>query len=494
MGDPLRHLRARSAAWPSWRPTRTSVDACGSSARRSWRSGCSTRWRSSSPAPAPSRRWPTASSGTRSARWAPCRRWCSPSTPTTSCGRSPGTGGAGTARTSSRRSRSASDLPGAVAAREGTHKHYRSRAEILAAFPDLAGYYPTERSLHLLSLHRDGSDVRPAGAHLPPGHVLGRRGRFPALARGSTDQCGGAGGGAAGPGRRHPAHGAAGRGVHDPVAQPGPGDHRRGGRPAPGAPLRRLVLAAAAARRPARDAGRAAPRPRDHRVGALRHERLPDPDGRSHRGAERRPHGAQRDLPVHPRRAGRGHRRQRGAPGDPAAPGVHQRDRRTADRTRRRRRGGDADPRGVGAPLQRRGPGVPGGDERPGGPRPRHGGDVRAAVPAPGRRHPGRGGRPAGDPGATPRADRSDLAVGPLPLRGGRGAGRRRPLRGGPGAVVGAAAGRRRPWQGPLGGPHGDRGAGRVPRRRRRVRATSRTWRGRSTGGSRRTCWTPRSS
>ena len=49
-----------------------------------------------------------------------------------------------------------SDLPGAVAAREGTHKHYRSRAEILAAFPDLAGYYPTERSLHLLSLHRDG--------------------------------------------------------------------------------------------------------------------------------------------------------------------------------------------------------------------------------------------------------------------------------------------------------------------------------------------------
>ena len=97
------------------------------------------------------------------------------------------------------------------------------------------------------------------------------------------------------------------------------------------------------------------------------HRRLPDPHGRAHRGANVVRTGRERDLPVHPRRAGRGDRRQRGAPGDPAAPGVHQRDRRPADRTRRRRRGGDADPRGVGAPLQRRGPRVPGGDGRPGG-------------------------------------------------------------------------------------------------------------------------------
>jgi serine phosphatase RsbU (regulator of sigma subunit) len=49
-----------------------------------------------------------------------------------------------------------SDVPGAVAARERADVHYRSVAEIEAAFPDLAGYYDGERSLHMLPLHRDG--------------------------------------------------------------------------------------------------------------------------------------------------------------------------------------------------------------------------------------------------------------------------------------------------------------------------------------------------
>ena len=111
------------------------------------------------------------------------------STPTTCCGPSPGTGGAGTARTSTRRSRSASDLPGAVAAREGTDVHYRSVKEIVAAFPDLAGYYPTDRSLHLLPLHRDGRTYGLLALTFPPDLVHGRRGRLPPLARGRPDQC-----------------------------------------------------------------------------------------------------------------------------------------------------------------------------------------------------------------------------------------------------------------------------------------------------------------
>ena len=40
----------------------------------------------------------------------------------------------------------AGDLPGAVALRERTDVHYRSLAEIEAAFPALVGYYPTERT------------------------------------------------------------------------------------------------------------------------------------------------------------------------------------------------------------------------------------------------------------------------------------------------------------------------------------------------------------
>ena len=47
-----------------------------------------------------------------------------------------------------------SDLPGAVAVREDRDIHYRSVTEIVAAFPDLAGYYTTDRSLHLLPLQR----------------------------------------------------------------------------------------------------------------------------------------------------------------------------------------------------------------------------------------------------------------------------------------------------------------------------------------------------
>ncbi|MCW2817090.1 MAG: hypothetical protein JWN84_4545 [Nocardioides sp.] len=48
-----------------------------------------------------------------------------------------------------------SHLPGAVAVREGVDVHYRSRKDILRTFPDLADYYPEDRSLHLLPLRRD---------------------------------------------------------------------------------------------------------------------------------------------------------------------------------------------------------------------------------------------------------------------------------------------------------------------------------------------------
>jgi len=61
-----------------------------------------------------------------------------------------------------------SDLPGAVAAREGTDVHYRSVKEIVAAFPDLAGYYSTGRSLHLLPLHRDGTTYGLLAITFPP--------------------------------------------------------------------------------------------------------------------------------------------------------------------------------------------------------------------------------------------------------------------------------------------------------------------------------------
>jgi serine phosphatase RsbU (regulator of sigma subunit) len=61
------------------------------------------------------------------------------------------------------------DLPGAMAARERVDMHYRSRTEIVTAFPDLAGYYPTDRSLHLLPLHREATTYGLLALTFPPG-------------------------------------------------------------------------------------------------------------------------------------------------------------------------------------------------------------------------------------------------------------------------------------------------------------------------------------
>lgn len=63
----------------------------------------------------------------------------------------------------------ASDVPGAVAVREGTDLHYRSVQEIEAAFPALAGYYPTDLSLHLLPLRRDERTLGLLALTFPPG-------------------------------------------------------------------------------------------------------------------------------------------------------------------------------------------------------------------------------------------------------------------------------------------------------------------------------------
>lgn len=61
-----------------------------------------------------------------------------------------------------------SDMPGAVAVRERTDIHYRSLREIVAAFPDLDGYYSTGRSLHLLPLHRDDTTYGLLALSFPP--------------------------------------------------------------------------------------------------------------------------------------------------------------------------------------------------------------------------------------------------------------------------------------------------------------------------------------
>ena len=61
-----------------------------------------------------------------------------------------------------------SDVPGAVAVREGRDVHYRSLKEILVAFPDLAGYYDTNRSLHLLPLQRGGTTYGLLAITFPP--------------------------------------------------------------------------------------------------------------------------------------------------------------------------------------------------------------------------------------------------------------------------------------------------------------------------------------
>ena len=60
------------------------------------------------------------------------------------------------------------DLPGAVAVRERRDIHYRSAKEIEAAFPDLAGYYPTDRSLHLLPLQREDRTYGLLAITFPP--------------------------------------------------------------------------------------------------------------------------------------------------------------------------------------------------------------------------------------------------------------------------------------------------------------------------------------
>ena len=62
-----------------------------------------------------------------------------------------------------------SDLPGAVAVREGRDIHFRSLEEIVAAFPALATYYRTDRSLHLLPLQRDGRRHGLLAITFPPG-------------------------------------------------------------------------------------------------------------------------------------------------------------------------------------------------------------------------------------------------------------------------------------------------------------------------------------
>jgi serine phosphatase RsbU (regulator of sigma subunit) len=50
------------------------------------------------------------------------------------------------------------DLPGARAARERRPRHYRDRVAIEAEFPQLRGYYPDDRSLHVLPLvHHDAA-------------------------------------------------------------------------------------------------------------------------------------------------------------------------------------------------------------------------------------------------------------------------------------------------------------------------------------------------
>jgi serine phosphatase RsbU (regulator of sigma subunit) len=50
-----------------------------------------------------------------------------------------------------------SPMPGALAIRQGGDLHYRSLAEIEAAVPALKGYYPSDRSMHLLPLAREGT-------------------------------------------------------------------------------------------------------------------------------------------------------------------------------------------------------------------------------------------------------------------------------------------------------------------------------------------------
>lgn len=62
-----------------------------------------------------------------------------------------------------------SDLPGAVAARDGVDLHYRTVREIESVFPMLAGYYRTELSLHVLPLRRGDRTLGLLALTFPPG-------------------------------------------------------------------------------------------------------------------------------------------------------------------------------------------------------------------------------------------------------------------------------------------------------------------------------------
>jgi serine phosphatase RsbU (regulator of sigma subunit) len=63
------------------------------------------------------------------------------------------------------------DLPGAVAARERTPRHYRDRVAIEAEFPQLRGYYREDRSLHVLPLTRGDRSVGLLALTFPVGVI-----------------------------------------------------------------------------------------------------------------------------------------------------------------------------------------------------------------------------------------------------------------------------------------------------------------------------------
>jgi serine phosphatase RsbU (regulator of sigma subunit) len=63
------------------------------------------------------------------------------------------------------------DLPGALAAREQMPRHYRDRAAIEAEFPQLVGYYPDDRSLHVLPLTHHGTTIGLLALTFPVGTI-----------------------------------------------------------------------------------------------------------------------------------------------------------------------------------------------------------------------------------------------------------------------------------------------------------------------------------
>jgi serine phosphatase RsbU (regulator of sigma subunit) len=63
------------------------------------------------------------------------------------------------------------DLPGAAAAREGRARHYRDRVAIETEFPQLRGYYPDDRSLHVLPLVRQDAPIGLLALTFPVGVI-----------------------------------------------------------------------------------------------------------------------------------------------------------------------------------------------------------------------------------------------------------------------------------------------------------------------------------